>query len=139
MHDPPSMRAAAGVIVVVTATVVIVAGALIRVLDPGEFSNIWIGMWWALQTVTTVGYGDIVPKHVIGRIVGAVVILQGVAFITVFTALITSIFVARAAREREVDAEVREEVELKQVYERLGSMEQKLDQLAAAQKPSGQT
>jgi voltage-gated potassium channel len=138
MHDPPSMRAAAGVIVVVTTAVVIAAGALIRVLDPGEFSNIWIGMWWALQTVTTVGYGDIVPKHVIGRVVGAIVILQGVAFITVFTALITSIFIARAAREREVDAEAREEIELKHVYERLGSLERKIDQLAGAQKPSGE-
>jgi voltage-gated potassium channel len=136
MHDPPSMRAAAGVIVVVTAAVVIVAGAMIRVLDRNEFSSIWIGMWWALQTVTTVGYGDIVPKHVIGRIVGAIVILQGVAFITVFTALITSIFVARAAHERDVDAEAREEIELRHVYDRLGSLEQKIDELSAAQKPS---
>ena len=90
------MRAAASVIVIVTAAVVIAAGALIRALDHSEFSDIWLGMWWALQTVTTVGYGDIVPKHLSGRIVGAIVMLQGVAFVTVFTALITSIFVARA-------------------------------------------
>jgi voltage-gated potassium channel len=133
MTDPPTMRAAAGVIVMVTAVVVVVAGALIRALDHTEFSNIWIGMWWALQTVTTVGYGDIVPKHLTGRIVGAVVMLQGVAFVTVFTALITSIFVARAARDRAADAEAKEEIELQHVFDRLGTLEQKLDQIARAQ------
>src|SRR6266571_3626996 len=133
MTDPPSMRAAASVIVIVTTVVVIAAGALIRVLDHTEFSNIWIGMWWALQTVTTVGYGDIVPTHLSGRIVGAVVMLQGVAFVTVFTALITSIFVARAARGRAADDQAREEIELQHVFDRLGTVEQKLDQIARAQ------
>ena len=123
------MRAAAGLIVTVTALVVVASGALIRVFDHQEYSSIWIGMWWALQTVTTVGYGDIVPKHLSGRIVGAVVMLQGVAFVTVFTALITSIFVARAARERAVDDQEREEVELRHVFERLGSIERMVDTL----------
>ena len=130
------MRAAAGVIVIVTAAVVIASGALIRALDHTEFSNIWLGMWWAMQTVTTVGYGDIVPKHLSGRIVGAVVMLQGVAFVTVFTALITSIFVARAARDRAVDDQAREEIELKHVFDRLGTLEQKLDEIAGAQRAS---
>jgi voltage-gated potassium channel len=43
--------------------VVIVGGILMRVLDHDEYSNIWVGMWWALQTVTTVGYGDVTPQH----------------------------------------------------------------------------
>ena len=42
-----------------------------RFLDHSEYSNVWVGMWWALQTVTTVGYGDVTPEHVSGRIVGA--------------------------------------------------------------------
>jgi len=135
LTDPPTMRAAASVIVMVTAVVVIASGALIRALDHTEFSNIWLGMWWALQTVTTVGYGDIVPKHLSGRIVGAVVMLQGVAFVTVFTALITSIFVARAARDRAAGDQAREEIELRHVFERLGILEKKLDQIAGAQNP----
>jgi voltage-gated potassium channel len=133
MSDPATMRAAAGVIVVVTGVVVVFAGILIRVFDHREFSNIWIGMWWALQTVTTVGYGDIVPKQLSGRIVGAFVILQGVAFVTVFTALITSVFVARAAREHEAEAETKEEIELEHVYARLVTLEEKLDQLVRSQ------
>jgi voltage-gated potassium channel Kch len=59
-------------------------------------------MWWSLQTVTTVGYGDVTPKEPIGRVVGAFVMLEGIAFLAIITAAITSSFVARAEREREL-------------------------------------
>ena len=57
------MTTAASVIVTATLVVVIGGGALFRVLDPKEYSTIWSGMWLALQTVTTVGYGDLAPKE----------------------------------------------------------------------------
>jgi hypothetical protein len=100
LREPPSVRIAASVIVTATALVVVGGGALIRVLDHSEYSNIWVGMWWALQTVTTVGYGDVTPKHPSGRLVGALVMLEGIAFLAIITAAITSSFVARAERER---------------------------------------
>jgi len=100
VREPPSIRIAASVIVTATALVVIGGGVLIRVLDHSEYPNIWIGMWWAIQTVTTVGYGDVTPKHASGRFVGVVVMLEGIAFLTITTAVITSTFVARAERER---------------------------------------
>jgi voltage-gated potassium channel Kch len=56
-------------------------------------------MWWAIQTVTTVGYGDVTPKHASGRLVGVIVMLEGIAFLAIITAAITSAFVARAERE----------------------------------------
>ena len=100
LREPPSVRLAVGVIV--TATVVVVAGGgvAMRLLDHDEYSNIWVGMWWALQTVTTVGYGDVTPKHTSGRIVGAFMMLYGIAFLTIIIAAITSTFVARAEHER---------------------------------------
>jgi voltage-gated potassium channel len=58
-------------------------------------------MWWALQTVTTVGYGDVTPTHFGGRLVGAAVMLEGTAFIAIVTAVITSTFIARATKEVE--------------------------------------
>ncbi len=67
-----------------------------RVLDHREYPNIFIGMWWAIQTVTTVGYGDVTPKAVAGRIVAAIVMLEGIAFVAIVTAAVTSTFVARA-------------------------------------------
>jgi voltage-gated potassium channel len=124
MREPPSIRRAAGVIVTATALIVVGSGVLIRVLDHSEYSSIWVGMWWALQTVTTVGYGDVTPKHPSGRAVGVVVMLEGIAFLAITTAVITSSFVARAEREQAVAEEV---VDL--ALE--ARLEQRLDELAA--------
>jgi voltage-gated potassium channel len=126
LRDPPSIRAATGVIVSATLVVVAVSGVVIWALDHDEYPNIWVGMWWALQTVTTVGYGDVSPTNPSGRIIGAVVMLYGVAFVTIFVAAITSIFVARASAERgiaEDDAEQRIEAKLGVIDDRLGRLE----------------
>jgi voltage-gated potassium channel len=62
LREPPSVRNAAGVIVMATAAIVVGAGVLISLIDGEEYPNVWIGMWYALQTVTTVGYGDVTPR-----------------------------------------------------------------------------
>ena len=135
LHEPPSVRAAISVIVSTTLLVVIAGGVAMRVLDHEEYPNVWVGMWWALQTVTTVGYGDVTPAHASGRIVAVFVMLQGVAFVTIVVAAITSIFVARAAQERGVaegQAEARIEARLEDVDRRLArleGMEQRFDRL----------
>jgi voltage-gated potassium channel Kch len=49
------------------AAAVVVFGVVERLIDPKTFHNVWLGMWWAIETVTTVGYGDIVPKQTAGR------------------------------------------------------------------------
>lgn len=126
LHDPPTVQTAAGVIITATAVVVVVGGILMRALDHSEYPNIWVGMWWALQTVTTVGYGDVTPKHWQGRIVGALVMLEGIAFLTVTIAAITSTFVARVEAEREAEEDAQEErleALLAQIDERLARLE----------------
>ena len=55
LREPVSVRNAANVIVVATAVVVVVSGVGMSVLDRGEYPNVGRGMWWALQTVTSVG------------------------------------------------------------------------------------
>jgi voltage-gated potassium channel len=100
MHSPPSVRLAAQVIVTATVLVVVVGGVMMRALDHTEYPSIWLGMWWVLQTVTTVGYGDLTPKNSVGKILTSFVMLYGIAFLSITTAAITSVFVARAEQER---------------------------------------
>jgi voltage-gated potassium channel len=100
LREPVSVRLAANVIVVATAVVVVAGGALMRILDHREYPNVGRGIWWAMQTVTTVGYGDVTPKHLSGRIIAAAVMLWGIAFLTILIAAITSTFVARATKEQ---------------------------------------
>jgi voltage-gated potassium channel len=133
LREPPSVRTAARVIVVATAAVVVAGGVLMRLLDHDEYSNVWVGMWWALQTVTTVGYGDVTPRNPSGRIIAAFVMLWGIAFLTITVAAITSTFVARAAKEREAaegavedEAEVRIEARLDRIERRFDELEQML-------------
>ena len=70
------------------------------VLDREAFPSIGSGLWWGVQTVTTVGYGDNVPETTAGRLVAALVMLFGIGFITVITASITGSFVARQNRQQ---------------------------------------
>jgi len=128
MRAPASVRLAASVIVTATGLVVVIGGVLMRVLDHDEYSNVWVGMWWALQTVTTVGYGDVTPTHTSGRIVAAFVMLEGIAFLSILVAAITSTFVARAQAER---SEL-QDAEDAGIDARLDELSQRLDRIEAA-------
>lgn len=98
LAGPGSMRAAIAVIIWAMCVSVLLGGVLVWIFDRADFPDIGTGLWWALQTVTTVGYGDVVPKTTVGRVVGAVVMLSSIAFLSVLTAAITSVFVQRARR-----------------------------------------
>lgn len=67
--------------------------------NPEEYRGIWDSVWWALVTVFTVGYGDIRPITTGGRLVGIFVMISGVTLVSLITATISSIFVARKIRE----------------------------------------
>jgi voltage-gated potassium channel len=88
------------VIAVVTSAITVGAGQLMTVVDSTNFPSLGDGLWWALQTVTTVGYGDHVPADAAGRIVAALVMLVGIGFITVITASITSAFVEQSRQKQ---------------------------------------
>ena len=130
LREPISVRSATRTIVAVTLALVVLGGSLMRLLDGEEFPNIWLGMWWALQTVTTVGYGDVTPTSTSGRVVAAFVMLEGLALLSILTAAITSIFVERAQRERVAlqDDTASEAVHARfdDLQERLGRLEEML-------------
>ena len=93
-------RGGAAVIATITTIATLGAGLLMTVVDHRNFTTVGQGLWWAVQTVTTVGYGDVVPTNTVGQLVAAAVMLIGLAFLSVITAAITSSFVARATEER---------------------------------------
>ncbi len=93
-------RGAAIVIAVVTTSITVGTGLLMTVVDRKNFPSLGGGLWWAVQTVTTVGYGDHVPTTVAGQLLAALVMLLGIGFVTVITASITSSFVARSREQQ---------------------------------------
>jgi voltage-gated potassium channel len=95
-----TVRGAAVVIAVASTSITVGAGCLMTVADHDNFPTIGSGLWWAVQTVTTVGYGDHVPTTDAGRLIAALVMLAGIGFLTVITAAITSSFVSRSRLEK---------------------------------------
>jgi hypothetical protein len=91
-------RLAAAVIAILWLIAIVLFGLLEHIVDGSTFDDVWEGMWWATQTVTTVGYGDVVPQSTAGRIVGAVLMIGGLSLFAVVTGTITSSFVTRAQR-----------------------------------------
>ena len=83
-----------------TVAVTVAGGLLVRVTDPDTITSIGTGLWWSLQTATTVGYGDVVPASTAGRVTAALVMLGGLSLLSVTTAAVTNAFVQAAARAR---------------------------------------
>jgi voltage-gated potassium channel len=119
-------RGAAGVIAVATTVITLGAGLLMTVVDHENFPSLGSGLWWAAQTVTTVGYGDNVPTTFIGQLVAVLVMLFGIGFLTVVTAAITSSFIERSRIEHS-----RSELG-SATAEQLRRIEQRLERIEAA-------
>jgi len=122
-------RGAAIVIASATMLITVVAGVLVTVLERDTYPSIGTGLWWAAQTVTTVGYGDNVPTSLAGRLVAVLVMFVGIGFLTVVTAAITSTFVAQARRvdRTNSDAETAIADQLRQLDSRLEGIEAALN------------
>ena len=117
-------RAAAVVIATATTATAVTAGILMTVVDHENFPSIGSGLWWAAQTVTTVGYGDSVPVTLLGRLIAVLVMLLGISFLTVITAAITSAFVSRPRSERtSSNAEPATAEQLREIEQRLERIE----------------
>ena len=115
-QGPLTAHRAGRAVAVVTVFVTVLSGVAIWLIDRDEFPNVWLGLWWAVQTVTTVGYGDIAPSHIGGRLIAAFVMVSGVGFVTVVTAAITALFVESARRRVRGGAE--------------GTLDERLDDIA---------
>jgi voltage-gated potassium channel len=118
-------KAAAAVIATVATVMTVATGLLMTVIDHDNFPSLGGGLWWAVQTVTTVGYGDDVPENTGGQLLAALVMLLGIGFITVITAAITGTFVARLARQPQAGSG-------DPLREQLGRIDERLERIEAA-------
>lgn len=114
----------------VAAGTVVVGGAVFAAVEKEQHLTTWDGVWWAVTTVTTVGYGDISPKTDGGRIIAMAIMLVGIGFVALLTAFIANRFVHQqretSAKEDQVLSELREIRERLERLERLetaGSVE----------------
>ncbi len=119
-----------GITLLVSLLVTAVAGLLAAGIDPG-IANPFEGLWWAWVTVTTVGYGDVVPTTPAGRILGSLLILLGVGLFSILTANFSVYLISRSRREITADVEK----ELDRVERRVGDvrheMQRELGQMEA--------
>jgi voltage-gated potassium channel Kch len=119
LGDNLTVRRASVLIAVVTLGIGVAAGLVMRVFDPGEFKTAGSGLWWSVQTITTVGYGDKVPTNTPGRLVAVLVMVTGLGFMSVVTAAITAAFIEAARKRRRLP----EEITLEHIAERLDQIE----------------
>jgi voltage-gated potassium channel len=77
--------------------------AIMRVVDPKSFQTFGTALWWSASTVTTVGYGDVVPKEPFGRFVAGILMVLGFAFLSLVTGTIASALVSRYNVDKESD------------------------------------
>jgi voltage-gated potassium channel len=129
MREPATVRSAARVIMAATTVIVVVSGVAMRLIDHQQFFSIWQGMWWSVQTVTTVGYGDVTPTSTAGKFLASGVMLAGIALVAVVTAAVTSSFVARAQQQLGAAGAADDEAAEKRLDDRLDDITARLDRV----------
>jgi voltage-gated potassium channel len=100
---------------------VIIGGAVFASVEQHQGITTWDGIWWAVTTVTTVGYGDIYPHTTGGRIIGITIMLVGIGFVALLTAFIADRFINVS-----VESEAKEDLilaELRAINARLDDLE----------------
>lgn len=128
--DRLRLRGAVGLIVTTAVLLALVAAILELWIDPA-FDSIGDALWFTVATVTTVGYGDIVPESGGGKVVASGLMLLGLGLIPVLTSVVVSILVGqRSRREREAA-----EQEFRRLAELVQRLESHIDRLEQGRAP----
>jgi voltage-gated potassium channel len=109
-------------IVGLTILVVVASAMVMWLSDDQAFPTFGMSLWWAAQTVTTVGYGDVVPPSTLGRPVAGLAMLMGVAFISILSGVTASVLVESVRKRRGLDRS-------DQLMERLDEINRRLDEM----------
>jgi len=118
---------------IISVQCIIVAGVLFYAVENGinpQIKSIWDGIWWAIVTLTTIGYGDIYPWTATGRLIATVLGLLGIGLVALPTGILAGGFI-RALREEKKLTHLEEEIEEESndMNTRLKRIEKKLQNL----------
>jgi voltage-gated potassium channel len=108
----------------VSMVITVIAGIMIAGIDPG-ITSVTDGIWWAWVTVTTVGYGDVVPVTLEGKLFGALLIAMGIGLFSMITASFTVYFVEQDEQEENLELALH----AAEMNARLDRIESQLDRL----------
>lgn len=100
-YERLTLPRAVATVISVAFILVMIAGALARLVEPEVFTSIGLAYWWAVVTVTTVGYGDVVPESTGGRLVGTMLMLTGLGLIPTLTSVTVAILVGKRTRSQQ--------------------------------------
>ena len=142
-QEPAAIQWALLVLIAGTTAIVLVASVIIWLFDGRDYPNFGEALWFALQTVTTVGFGDDVPQTDLGRVIGGIVMIVGITSIALLTALLTSALVDAAQERRHrfqlahQEAVIRRlTVQLDETNDRIGRIEAALGVQAPVSAPA---
>jgi len=120
-----------GITLLASFIIIVFAGVIIASLDPA-IKTPWDGLWWAWVTITTVGYGDIVPVSNIGKVFASLLIAMGVGLFSMLTASFSAFFLAQE-EENVAEKEQLSLEKLQRVEQKLDLLEEKIDRLIERQ------
>lgn len=84
------------------------AALVMRLVDSKEYPTLGRALWWSVQTVTTVGYGDVTPVEPWGRFVATILMILAFAFLSLLTGTVASLLVSQRRNEPGLEARVAE-------------------------------
>lgn len=114
-------------VAVTTSIIILAGGAALEVLEPRTVGGGFLdGIWWAIVTASTVGYGDIAPSSAPGRFIAVLLMLSGIGLISTLGASITTYFVGK-----------QEASELQELRDRLDRIEMLLTEMAGRGRNAG--
>ncbi len=94
-----------GALIFILCLTLTISGALAYMIEaeeqPAVFNSIPAAMWWAIETLTTVGYGDMVPATAMGKLLGGTVSIIGIGTLALFSGVITVGFLDQLRLRRE--------------------------------------
>lgn len=103
-------------IIYLTVILIFFCGLIFSIFEKGK--SLFDGIWWAIETVSTVGYGDIAPLTTGGRAIGIILIFLGIGFMSMLTAAISAYFVEKDANQ-----------DTKKILEKLELVSRELEEL----------